>query len=209
MRKPNLKMKREASPARNKPNAILHMALWGIGSGITIETLFMIWLWRGQGFFSFYGSYTNQLILNLIFGFVLGGVPGIILGWLSGWTLSQVMKEALVPYSWEEVQNYRLRAYIFVGLVTGISSSIMILWLSWLWAGSGASVPLEFFLIALIAAILSVVAAPHYMFRLRLWSEEAYGIQREKVKKPKALEDKINTEEHDFDEEESKKHETS
>lgn len=202
---------------KGKPNPVLHMLLWGFGSGTILALLFII-------FFVSWGASLSQTLSNLInpiawsLALQFGGIPGASLGLLTGlllWVLSRGFQE---PFSKAEMQRQRYKVYLAIGGLTTISGYILTTILFWstlftygwgLRIGGQAPFPLAFFFPPIIAGIAAAYAAHRYMFRLRLWSEQEYGLQKEKEKNFEHLEDKAKNEVIEDDETEKRQYKSS
>jgi hypothetical protein len=182
-----------------KPNAILHMLLWGAGSGIILALLYI-------GFIAGLGGASIAEMLSFVvttagLAFVLGGGAGAILGLVDGIVLWLVMRNVPMPFTRRDMLAIRYRVYAAIGLTTSIGGFLLTslaFGTSWFYY-----VGFLLFFPPLIAGIASAYAAHRYLFRLRLWSESLYGGQKEKAKNVERLEDKPKNETGYFSEEDA------
>jgi hypothetical protein len=186
------------------PEPISHMVLWGVGSGWIFALLYLMFFWEMMwgGLDGIAGLAQEPLALltnPLIWlgSFIIGAMPGTMLGMLAGLILRQLMKGVPIPFTQGDMQAIRVKVYGWIGLST-VAAGMLLTGLVFGFYGLIETL-LIILLPSLIAAIASVYAAHRYLFRLRLWSEKQYGVQKEKVKNVEHLEDKIKYEEVKFE----------
>jgi hypothetical protein len=194
---------------KGKPNPLAHMLIWGAGSGTILALLYLLFF-AGLGSFNFVELFLlliqpSAWILALQFG----GIPGAILGLLTGlvlWALSMGFRE---PFNRAEMQRHRYPVYFVIGSLTTILGFVLSVLVFGMSTFSYMGILLWF--PPFIAGVAAAYAAHRYMFRLRLWTEQQYGIQKEKEKNVEHLEDKAKVEETGIvdGKEENQRHKTS
>ena len=162
-----------------RPAALSHMFLWGVGSGFLLASLYIATIFYTDSVF-------RTGLLGMIFaltspmtwGFALffGAIPGAFLGILSGWVLSRLTRHIPLPFTKLDMNRIRWKVYFWI--------SILIFGLSWLFLLPFIiDADIDFFvMVALspfIATIAAIYSAHRYMYRLRLWSG---GIESRKSK---------------------------
>jgi hypothetical protein len=172
----------------NKPSSpITHMVTWGFVSGTILAMLYIAFI------MSLYSTSAELLrvFLDPFFWFIsiaFGGGAGVILGFFAGLALEGLVYDAPTPFTRADMNTLRYKVYRQLGSVGTIGGFVLsfgffnqALFSMWF--------PLIF--PPFIAGIAAAYAGHRYLFRLRLWSEKAYGNRKEKLKNSERLEDKL------------------
>jgi hypothetical protein len=172
----------------HKPSPLWHMIRWGFVSGTILAMLYMVFL-LGLGSASLIELLTIFFqpflwVLSLLFG----GIPGAVLGFVDGLILGSLLDDVPIPFSRADMKAVRMKVYIPLAVVTTIGGFII----PWgIFYDSMAYLWFLLFVPPFIAGIAAAYAGHRYLFRLRLWSENLYGGQKEKAKNSERLEDKL------------------
>jgi hypothetical protein len=176
---------------QQKPNPVLHMLLWGFGSGTVLALLYIVFcLSLGTT------SFMDTLLMFVqpfawLIALQYGGITGTGLGLVTGVVLWSLSRSFQLPFSRAEMQAQRYKVYAIISTQTIISGFVIITLFFWPtlftygWGipiGGTAPFPLAFFFPPFIAGVAAAYAAHRYMFRLWLWSEKQYKLEKEKVK---------------------------
>lgn len=189
------------------PNPILHMLLWGFGSGTILAALFIAFFLSliAIDYFAPLMALINPTTWLLALQY--GGLSGAALGLVTGLVLWAMQRNFPEPFTREAMQTERLKVYGVVGnlsLILGLLLTVILFWPpNFMYSFFGLLIPFPplFIFASMIAALAAAYAGHRYLFRLRLWSEAEYGILDEKAKNTERLEDKLKNEDIENDDE--------
>ena len=174
----------------NKPTSpITHMVAWGFVSGTILAMLYI-------AFIESFAYPTSAEFLRFFFdpffwliSVMVGGGSGLLLGFFAGLALENLMYLTPIPFTRTDMNDIRYKVYRQLGLVTTIGGFVLSFGFF-----NQALFSMWFLLIfpPFIAGIAAAYAGHRYLFRLRLWSESLYGVQ--KGKNSELIEDKPKNE---------------
>jgi hypothetical protein len=158
------------------------MLTWGIVTGTLFIGSFLIYLSGIDLTVSVSDLFVN--LSNLLAAFVNGSLIGAFVGFMSGSVLWWLMRDVPMPFTEADMQVQQLRVHTRM-IAIPIALSSLLVAAAYFISANGFIWALGYFtmllLPTLIASLISMFAAHHYLLRLQGWSKQ-YDLRKAKDK---------------------------
>lgn len=162
---------------KNRPNAIIHMTLWGVIAGfilaiIYFNILFFIIFYNSREFYYPSLLFDIPLLEWIRTGVTFGLVPSLVVGFLNGLFHHRIVRTIAISSPKFDVLLKRNPIYLTSFILTTFLTIIVFSLFYYPYILAYALLTMPF---SVIAGFIGLFASYHYLRRLQHWSESQYA----------------------------------